>query len=209
MFEYYYICRGAGMSKLLVDNPTMSDFRGNSKELARQLILDLKCSVCEDVPGFVGVRRNRYACPTGDLVCEDCKSGNCSCGSKSFSGPLKFVENILEKSQWHYCCHFKHGCQDMFGAQDLDDHQKGCIFREIVCLENKCKKQILFKDFIDHLDSDHKNLLDNETTKVDGKTFIVSFGQENISHNILKFEASNFTQLTEITVQSEPIQGMR
>ena len=70
----------------------------------------------------------------------------------------------------------------------------------MVCLDNKCKKQILFKDFIDHLDSDHKNLLDNETTKVDGKTFIVSFGQENISQNILKLEAANFTQLSEITV---------
>jgi hypothetical protein len=111
----------------------------------------------------------------------------------------------MVKSQWHYCCYFKHGCQDIFGVQNLEDHQKSCIFREMVCLDNKCKKQILFKDFIDHLDSDHKNLLDNETTKVDGKTFIVSFGQENISQNILKFEAANFTQLTEIAVQSEPI----
>ena len=42
MFRYYCIFRGAGMSKLLDDNPTMSDFRGNSKELARQLILFLQ-----------------------------------------------------------------------------------------------------------------------------------------------------------------------
>ena len=42
MFKYYCICRGAGMSKLLEDNPTMSDFRGNSKELASQLILFLQ-----------------------------------------------------------------------------------------------------------------------------------------------------------------------
>ena len=181
----------------------MSDFRG-TKEVARQLILDLKCSVCKDVPGFAGVRRNRYACPTGDLVCEDCKSGNCSCGSKSFSGPLKFVENILEKSQWHYCCHFKHGCQDMFGAQDLDDHQKGCIFREIICLENKCKKLILFKDFIDHVDSDHKDW-NNGTTKVDEKTFNVSFSQEDIFQNVLKFEAANFTELSGEFVYSEPM----
>ena len=65
MFKYYCIFRGAGMSKLWEDNPMMSDFRGNSKELARQLILDLKCSVCKDVPGFVGVRKNRYSCPKG------------------------------------------------------------------------------------------------------------------------------------------------
>ena len=105
----------------------MSDCKGN-KEVARQLLLDLKCSVCKDVPGFFGVRRNRYVCSKGrHLVCEDCKSGDCSCGSKAFSdGPVEFVENILKKSQWHYCCYFKHGCQDIVGVQDLEDHQKGC-----------------------------------------------------------------------------------
>ena len=181
----------------------MSDFIG-FKEVARQHILDLKCWVCKDVPGLIGVRKNRYACSQGHLICEDCKSGECSCGSKSFNGPLGFVESILEKSQWHYCCHFKHGCQDMFGAQDLEDHQKCCIFREIVCLENKCKKQILFKDFIDHVDSDHKNWND-EATKVNGKTFIVSFSQENISQNVLKFEAANFSQLSKEMTYSEPM----
>ena len=183
----------------------MSDCKGN-KEVARQLILDLKCSVCKDVPGFFGVRRNRYVCSKGcHLVCEDCKSGDCSCGSKAFSdGPVEFVENILKKSQWHYCCYFKNGCQDMLGAQSLEDHQKSCIFREIVCLENDCKKQILFKDYIDHVDSEHKDW-NNEATKVDGKTFIVSFSQENISQNVLKFEVANFTQLSENTEYSEPI----
>ena len=58
-FEYYCICRGA----------RMSDIRGN-KEVARQLILDLKCFACNDVPGFAGVRRNRYICSKGHLVCE-------------------------------------------------------------------------------------------------------------------------------------------
>jgi hypothetical protein len=181
----------------------MSDFRGN-KEVARQLILDLKCAVCQDVPGNFGVRRNRYVCSKGHLVCEDCKAGDCLCGLKSFNGPVQFVESILEKSQWHYCSHFKHGCKDMFGAQNLEDHQKGCIFREIVCLENKCKKQILFKDYIDHVDSDHKDW-NNKATKVDEKTFIVSCSQENISLNILKFEAANFTQLSNVLVYSEPI----
>ena len=92
----------------------------------------------------------------------------------------------------------------MFGAQDLEDHQKCCIFREIVSLENKCKKQILFKDFIEHVDSDHKNWND-ETAKVNGKTFIVSFSHENVAQNVLKFEAANFTQLSKEMTYSEPM----
>ena len=92
----------------------------------------------------------------------------------------------------------------MFAPQGLEDHQKGCIYREIVCLENKCKEQILFKDFLDHVDSDHKDW-NNEATKVGEKTFLVSFSQENVSQNILKFEATNFTKLSEYMVHSEPI----
>ena len=191
----------------------MSDFIEN-KEVARQLIIELKCFVCNDIPGFFGVRKNRYSCPTGHLICEVCKSGGCSCGSKLWENdePLEFVESIMAKSQWHYCSYFKHGCKDMFGPQDLEDHQKDCIFREIVCLENNkcgvyCKKYckehcgepILFKDFLDHVDSDHKDW-NNETMEVENKTFIVSFSQENISENVLKFAAVNFTQLGEIMV---------
>ena len=41
--------------------------------------------------------------------------------------------------------------------------------------------------------------------KVDENTFIVSFSQENIFKNFLKFEAANFTQLNENMVYSEPI----
>ena len=64
----------------------MSDFKQN-KELARQLIFDLKCSVCEDLPGPNGVRKFRYACQNGHLVCEGCISLECFCKSKNFSGP--------------------------------------------------------------------------------------------------------------------------
>ena len=42
----------------------MADFRG-SKEVARQMIADMKCSVCEDVPGPTGLRKNRYTCSHG------------------------------------------------------------------------------------------------------------------------------------------------
>ena len=42
----------------------MADFRGN-KEVARQMIVDMKCSVCEDVPGPTGFRKNRYTCSNG------------------------------------------------------------------------------------------------------------------------------------------------
>ena len=50
----------------------MSDYYGR-KELARQQIFDLKCVLCEDVPGSTGVRKNRYVCLNGHLICELCR----------------------------------------------------------------------------------------------------------------------------------------
>jgi len=79
------------------ENPEiMSDFKRN-KELTRQLIFDLKCSICKDLPSPNEVRKFRYACQNGHLVCEDCKLLECFCKSKSYNGPLKFVENVFGK----------------------------------------------------------------------------------------------------------------
>ena len=182
----------------------MSDFgktkpTSSVKEIARQQILDLKCSVCQDVPGFLGSRKNRYVCNgCGHMVCELCKVRECICKSKSFSlKPLKYVENLMEKLSWHCCCHFKQGCQDVFDAKSLEDHQICCIYRKINCVFDNCKEQVLFKDFFDHLETCHQDL--NNATKTDGKTFLVRFD----SSTTIRFEVSNFIQLSKPTFSKE------
>ena len=57
-----------------------------------------------------------------------------------------------------YCPHYKNECREMFlQAESLDDHQKGCVFRQICCPELSCKEKILFKDVIEHLKQIHGN----------------------------------------------------
>ena len=117
--------------------------------------------------------------PSGHIVCEECRLRECTCKSKSFVGPLSHVEKVLDKLQWHYCCHYKHGCRDVIEAKRFDEHVKTCIFRDINCPDSNCKKQLIFKDIIDHIANDHEDW-DNVATKVDGKTFVVSYGKDVI-----------------------------
>ena len=172
----------------------MSDFEKN-KELARQQIFDLKCSVCQDVPGHSGTRKNRYVCPNGHMVCELCKVQECICKSKSYNGPVKYIENLLEKLSFHCCCHFKQGCQDVFETQCLEDHQKCCIYREINCIFDTCKKELVFKDVFDHFEACHQDEILNNATKMDENTFNVSFDSSERAK--IKFEILNFTRLSE------------
>ena len=110
----------------------MSDFKAK-KEVAVEILSQFVCSSCQDVPGPTGVRKNRYACQNGHLVCENCKFGECSCKSKSFNGPLQHVEKILETLQWHNCQNFKFGCRDVIETKSLEEYQKFCIYRQIFC----------------------------------------------------------------------------
>ena len=133
------------------------------------------------------------------MVCELCKVLECICKSKSYNGPVKYIERMFEKLPWHFCCHFKFGCQDVFEANGLEDHQKCCIYREINCVFDDCKKQVLFKDFFDHFETCHHDL--NDATKMDEKTFVVSFDSSDIKSikATIRFEVPNFTQISEIT----------
>ena len=118
----------------------MSDFKAR-KEVAQEILAEFACSTCQDVPGPTGSRRNRYPCSNcSHMVCESCRFQECSCGSKTFSGPASHVENILDKLQWHHCGHFKHGCRDFVEAKNPDEHEKTCIFRHINCPDSSCKK---------------------------------------------------------------------
>ena len=65
----------------------------------------------------------------------------------------------------------------MFAANQLEEHEKACNFREIQCPDSNCDKEVLFKDLIDHVDTDHKDW-NNKVMKVNGKTFIVTFDEE-------------------------------
>ena len=76
----------------------MSDFKAR-KAVAQEILAEFACSTCQDAPGPTGPRRNRYVCSNGHMACEFCRFQECSCKSKTFSGPVSHVEKLLDKVQ--------------------------------------------------------------------------------------------------------------
>ena len=111
----------------------MSDIKAK-KEVAQEILLEFACSVCQDVPGPVGVRKNRYVCSNGHMICDECKIRECTtCKSKTLVGPLTHIEKVLDKLHWHYCSHFKQGCRDLVEARNLENHQR-CVELQVLDL---------------------------------------------------------------------------
>ena len=133
---------------------THIDYKRKSLE---NIIESLQCFKCKDVPGFKKEQQNRYSCVNeSHQLCEDCKS-KCDCGSLVLKNPNPTTKQILEDLPV-YCPHYKNGCHQTFlQAESLDDHQQGCIFRQVFCPYIICKEKVLFKDVIDHLKKVHKN----------------------------------------------------
>merc|ERR1712218_715902 len=124
--------------------------RFNLKESLEKIIENLQCYKCKAVPGPNGDERNRYICvKKSHTLCETCKA-KCKCGSSVVKRPIPLVHQILEEMSvpW-FCPHYKNGCREKFlKTEDIDGHQKNCIFRMVHCPDNvhKCKQKVLFKD---------------------------------------------------------------
>ena len=133
---------------------TQFDYKRKSLE---SIIEGLQCFKCKGVPGFTQEQQNRYSCfNKSHQLCEICKA-ICECGSPVGKHPNPATKQIL-KDLPVYCPHYKNECREIFlQAESLDDHQKGCVFRQIGCPDLPCKEKILFKDVIKHLKQIHGN----------------------------------------------------
>ena len=130
----------------------MAVFILKCEELLR-LIPDLQCHKCKNVPGPNGNQKNRYSCiASSHTLCEEHKT-ECLCGSKVGKSPSPVIANLLRNLPW-ICQNYNNGCREIkMIVEDLDYHQRNCIYRHVFCPNNDCEKgeKILFKDVIDHL----------------------------------------------------------
>ena len=126
-------------------------------ESLEKIIESLQCYECKAVPGPNGEHRNRFRCVDNlHPLCETCKT-KCKCGSLVGICPCPTIHQILEELPW-FCPHYKTGCRETYvKAEDIDEHQKNCIFRMIYCPSNispnGCKEKILFKNISNHLEA--------------------------------------------------------
>lgn len=129
------------------------------ESLLENIIETMQCFKCQAVPGLSKEQQNRYSCvDKSHQLCESCKA-SCECGSVVGKCPNPTIKQMLIDLPV-YCLHYNNGCRQIFvqtQAESLDDHEKGCIFRQVFCPELSCKNKVLFKDVIEHLKKVHEN----------------------------------------------------
>ena len=128
-----------------------------NESLLENTIESVQCFKCKAVPGLATEKQNRYSCVNeSHQLCEKCKTV-CACGSAVGKRPNPTTKHIL-KNLPAFCPHYNTGCRQIFvQPEGLDDHQQGCIFRQVFCPRYDCNEKVMFKNVIDHLKQVHKS----------------------------------------------------
>ena len=162
-----------------------------NKTLLENTIESLQCFKCKAVPGLTTESKNRYSCvDESHQVCEKCKSA-CECGSIVGKRPNPALKQLL-KDLPVYCPQYENGCREIFvqtQAENLDDHQQGCLFRKVFCPDLACKKKVLFKDVIEHLIQVHEMYQGKFLSATENKCKIV-LGSDNLGNGAVLFPKS-------------------
>lgn len=135
----------------------MANYRAKCQELL-SFIPDLQCHKCKDVPR--PNKKNRYSCvDSSHMLCEKDKF-KCPCGSLVGKNPSPIIAKLLKDLPW-MCQNYKKGCREMKqNINELEFHQRMCIFRKVYCPNLACHKEsrvIMFKDVMKHLNDSHVN----------------------------------------------------
>ena len=86
--------------------------------------------------------------------------GLCSCGQPISNENCPMIKKLLTIRGLKFrCCHTKNGCKAVLEEYELEDHQSGCVFRLVPCLENaffsKCERRVTLQDMLKHFEEAH------------------------------------------------------
>merc|ERR1712066_627671 len=115
------------------------DFKTKSEDF-KELLAMLECSSCKKLPKNDNSRPNVYGCSNGHLVCQNCVDivQKCPmCSESEVKNKQAFAEHILNKIfpsvKKSEKCRFDLCKAEMKKIEDLKDHEKFCIYREVPC----------------------------------------------------------------------------
>ena len=92
------------------------------------------------------------------------------------------TQTILDQWKLRVCFNHKNGCTQIDSIENLLEHQKECIYRDIQCPHEKCTKTFGMTTLIDHMKNDHFNfggfLKMDFGTKMKMSRYFAYFAQE-------------------------------
>lgn len=189
----YFPGNCSSVKRVLIMAKCDSKFDSKCKELLK-ILPELQCFKCKDVPGPKQDQKNRYICfNESHNLCEKDKV-QCPCGSNVGKSPSPLVAKLLQDLPW-MCKNFKSGCREIKeNTEELEKHQRNCIYRQIFCPDFSCKEDLLFLDVEYHLTTVHKNMIEIKADYVQDHELNTT-GPGNVKQKLLKWNChynSNF-----------------
>ena len=102
------------------------------KQLFNSLEDDLRCHKCKELPR--PEMSQIFRCFNSHTICSNCNS----CCSQIY---LNRFGSKLIKIMPFECKHKKYGCNGIFMAEDLIDHEETCDSRKVYCAAITCHQQ--------------------------------------------------------------------
>jgi len=148
------------------------------------------CANCREIP-----YKPIYVCQNGHVVCTACRGFNFRCGTCSavVTDTRNLVAENLVMSFVFKCKYQEEGCTKLLSSTEVFKHLTNeCEFRPISCTESmkeKCKgKQILYKNFLQHLRDTHGIRKIRPTDSCIKRVFNSEAVNQNISWPLFCFE---------------------
>jgi len=114
----------------------------------------LECPVCLRVPRGSPI----YQCARGHVVCSDCRPNVSTCPQcRDPLGNIRSLvsEKMLEKLP-SSCKYADDGCQVELLRDQIGEHERGCSFRLVNCVDLACQQRISVSKLLTHLENDHE-----------------------------------------------------
>ena len=121
----------------------------------------------------------------------------CPCGSNVGKNPSPLAAKLLKDLPW-MCNNFKSGCREIKEKiEELEKHQRNCIYRQIFCPDFSCKEELLFLDLDYHFLGTpvHKNIIEINVNYVLDDELNNAGPNGNVKQKLLKWNCnynSNF-----------------
>jgi len=115
------------------------------EEIFDQLKGKIECPVCLEIPRSGPA----YVCPNGHFVCSKCKTASCpTCRVAMGTGKSLLAVTIIENVD--HGCRFV-DCEELFGLDKLEDHEKICKHRIIHCPYELCDEKVALSKLFKHI----------------------------------------------------------
>lgn len=142
----------------------------------------LECPVCLRVPRSSPI----YQCARGHVVCSECRPNVSTCPQcRDPLGNIRSLvsEKMLEKLPC-VCKYSDHGCEVEQLRGQLADHERGCTYRLVNCVDLACQQRISVSKLLAHLDNDHET---EDFVRVEGGEYSSHFivNEEDFTKSIM------------------------